>query len=155
LKRIFHVIPEPGAGAIQPVLNLRVGADHLSFVITDKGSGRLYELSYWTTDLLTATGLTECLSPYPGHYGPFFQVTVCYDYPTGQLIPSADIAIVDAGEVGQLLPGSALSITESVADWQLFNVFSPPREIHDWLQTRFPSAHFIHQYTQAFSVQHT
>lgn len=126
---------------------MRVGPNQLSFAITDRVSGQLTELSYWTTPEMTTDGLADLINGHPGIARSFFGVNICYDYPSSMIVPAKEIGPEEAGRLPESLPATgsrSLTITEPVPGWSLFNVFSPPREIHDWLSSKFPAARFRH-----------
>jgi hypothetical protein len=129
---------------------MRLGEQHLSCVVTDKASGQLNELSYWTTGEMNAGDLAELLEQQKEFTGPFYQVNICYDYPGSMMVPSAGFRQEDAGLLNSTLPGAgdtSLSITEWLAEWQLYNVYTAPGEIHALLMKKFPAARFWHQST--------
>ncbi len=152
MKRIFHLKPGSDSQGIQPVLNIRVGEQHLSCVVTDKASGQLNELFYWTSAEMNAGDLLLLLEHQKELAGPFYLVNICYDFPGSMMVPAAGFRQEDAGLLNSALPGSgdtSLSITEWLAEWQLYNVYSAPKDIHDLLMKRFPVAKFWHQSTVA------
>lgn len=150
MKRIFHFKPGSDSQGIQPVLNIRVGDQHLSCVLTDRTTGQLNELFYWTTTEMNAGDLLLLLEQHNEFAGPFYQVNICYDYPGSMMVPAACFRQEEADRLNNALPGSgdsSLSITEWLAEWQLYTVYAAPKEIHDLLMKRFPVARFWHQST--------
>lgn len=150
--------PVSDSHGIQPVLNIRLGEQHLSCVVTDKASGQMNELSYWTTGEMNAVDLAALLEQQKEFTGPYYQVNICYDYPGSMMVPSVGFRQEDAGLLNNTLPVSgdtSLSITEWLAEWQLYNVYAAPKEIHELLMKRFPAAKFWHQATVGLKNIHS
>ncbi len=150
LKRIFYCTTASDSHGILPVLNMRVGERHLSFGVSDHASGQLHELSYWTTDELNGEELASLFREQTALKGPFYQVKICYDHPGGMLVPATGIRQEDAILLQKTLPSAAdasLSVSERLAEWQLYNVYSVPGDIHERLLSKFPGARFWHEST--------
>lgn len=129
---------------------MRVGEQHLSSVVTDRASGQLHELSYWTTGELSAAKLETLLDQQHEFQGPFYQVNICYDYPGSMMIPAAGFRQEDAGMLQMALPSAgaaSLPVTEYLAEWQVYNVYTVPGDLHELLMAKFPIARFWHAAT--------
>lgn len=145
LKKIFDIETGGNREMIQPVLNIKAGEKYFSFAVTDNISGGISSLCYWTGEGDTNV-LTDDVTARLTEYGnSFYLVKVCYDYPGNMLVPSVGFRHEDASLLKHFAPGSAITITELIAEWQLYNVFAVPKEIHDWVTARYPSAKNWHQ----------
>jgi Protein of unknown function (DUF3822) len=151
LKQLFH-IENPGDANAQQILSLRLGEKHISFSITNKIATELYQLAYCTADEWNENELAEFLTAYSVLKNNFYQVLVSYDYPQSVLVPLKEYRFEDGSLLVSSLYGNAtavVTIAESVAEWQLYNVYGVPTEIQDWVTKTFPAAKCRHQYSLA------
>ena len=82
----------------------------------------------------------------------FYQVQVVYDFSESILISSKDYRAEDAGLLLTTFgsnSGTANIVSELIAEWQLYNIYAVPKEIQEWINKKFPSVRFWHQYTLA------
>jgi len=145
VRPVFEIKEEPGSAIIQPVLYFRVGEKHCSFAVTDSSAGQLYRLAWYAAEQVDLCFLEELTTLHPELKQSFYQVQVCYDYPQGILFPVAGFRHEDAGQLKELLPSSNITVTEMLPEWQLFNVYAVPKEVHEWVNRQFPSARQWHQ----------
>lgn len=147
LKKIFEIAKEDSREIIQPVLHIRVGEKHFSCATTDLASGELKGLFYWTAGEMNSSTLADIFTQQGDVNTSFYQVKLCYDYPGNMLLPSAGFRQEEAGLLKPFFPGTAVTITEQVPAWQLYNVYSVPKDVHDLFTSRFPSVQCWHQAT--------
>ena len=148
MKELFHIKNDSSKNAEQ-VLSLRVGEKHISFAVTDKSGSVLYELAYCTADAWNENKLAELGAAYPALNSSFLVVIVAYDYPQSILTPSADIKPEEAGILlNTSYHNNQSPEVEAIPHWQLYNVFTAPKEIQEWVSKKFPAAKSGHQYSQ-------
>lgn len=131
---------------------MRLGEEHISFVITDKSGNDLYELAYCSVECKNDDKLTDFFIKYPSLNQSFYQVLIAYDFSKSILSPSK-VFQMDGSQLALeslygITPGSQM-ITELIPDWQINNSYSVPEEIIKWVKEKFPSAITTHQNTLA------
>ena len=148
MKQLFYIKNDRGDNAEQ-VLSLRVGEKHISFAVTDKSGSILYELAYCTGDEWNENELAEFWAAYPVLNSSFLVVLVAYDYPQSLLIPSTGLKQEDAGSLlnSSYNINNQSAVVEAIPHWQLYNVFTVPKEIQEWVSKKFPAAKPGHQYS--------
>lgn len=150
MKQLFHISEVEGKESIQPVLSIRLGEKHFCFSISDFISNELKQLAYYTTDEINDIFLQELFTATPVLNGPFYQVLVCYDYSQSSLISTRDYKHEDTNLLLNTmygLNGTATIISEPVAEWQLYNVYAVPKNVHEWITKKFAAVKYCHQYT--------
>ena len=45
------------------------------------------------------------------------------------------------------LNGTAPVVAESIAEWQVYNVYAVPKDVHEWISKKFAAGKYWHQYT--------
>jgi len=151
LKQLFH-IKNNNSNNGQQVLSIRMGSHHGSFAISNKSGSELYELGYCSTDSWNENELMDFFSVNSSLQNSFYQVQVVYDFSESILISSKDYRAEDAGLLLTTFgsnSGTANIVSELIAEWQLYNIYAVPKEIQEWINKKFPSVRFWHQYTLA------
>ncbi len=147
MKKIFHIDNGGSDNSLQ-VLSIRIGAKHGSFAITGKDGDQLHELAYCTTGLWDRKQLAEFLDPVL--QSSFLQVLVSYDFPHSVLISSKEYQGENAGlllrVMGNKFDNSGI-VADLIAEWQLYNMYSLPEEIREWMHKKIPAASCRHQYS--------
>jgi len=149
LKQLFH-IKNSNSNNGQQVLSVRLGEKHGSFAITDKSGNELYQLFYCTTDEWVEKELTDFLTSYPVLNNSFYEVHIAYDCPQSILHSSKEYKQEDAelllNSMGYNNSKSKI-VTEFITEWQFINNYAVPKEIQEWVNTKFPAAKLRHQYS--------
>ncbi len=151
LKQLFFIENRAAASARQ-VLSLRAGEKHLCFSVSNKSGTELYSLAYCHIDAWEESEWTACLETYPDLSAAYSDIQVAIDFSGCALVPAG---VFDAADAGQFLKAirdtgrQELVITEPVPEWQLLNIYALPAVLKEWLQRKFPSARFRHQFTLA------
>jgi len=143
LKQLFKVITEQET--VQPVLSLRIGMHHCSVSITDFATGNVKMLGYYASEEVTQEFLDELLLILPELSSGYYRVMVAYDYPQSLLVPVSAYSQDENNTTMQALfgvNGTAVVVAEKLTDWQLYNVFAVPKEIHTWVAAKFPAAKY-------------
>jgi hypothetical protein len=150
VKRLFHIKNDSAGETSQAVLSLGIGERHVSFAITDKTGTELHSLAYYRAEEIDSECLSGVFLDNSELNRSFYVVQVSYDHSKNVLIPTQHFdahvskTILDSmhGKNGQ----SAV-ISEAVNEWQLYNVYAVPKEVQDWLGSKFPSAIYRHHFT--------
>lgn len=146
VKKVFEIISASADQAIQPVLSIRSGANHFAYAITDRVSTNLQQLGYFTGDGFNHKEIAELVDPLTRTGTPFYQVKICYDHPGNVLVPASGYHQEEADLLKwPVMNGGSVTITELIAEWQLYNVYTVPGELHAFLTTAFTSAAFLNQ----------
>ncbi len=151
MKELF-TIENLSAAPVQQVLSLRLGNRHLGYAITNRTGEELYKLGYFRTEETDGTALAELLDHTPALKVPFYSVQVAYDFAGHSLVPSTGYRPEESGSMLKALFGSngnEAVITESIAEWQLYNVYGVPAELLHRVQQYFPAAQCRHQFSLA------
>ena len=150
MKQLFHIAAGEDRESVQPVLSIRLGEKHCCFSVTDFISKELKNLAYYTTEEVNDNFLQELFAAHPELNAAFYRVLVCYDYPQSSLVSFKDYKHNDAGLLLNTmygLNGTAIVISESIAEWQVYNVYAVPKDVHDWISKNFAAGKYWHQYT--------
>lgn len=147
LKKIFDISTSGKQEVVQPVLSVRVGEKYFSYAVSSNPTRACYALSYWIDDDLSADAIAEVLKDDKALGRFFYQVKICYDYPANSLVPAAGFRQENASLWKLDFPGTDITITENIAGWQMYNVYTVPNDIHHVLAQKFPSAICRHQAT--------
>jgi len=150
LKQLFNISTNNEAEIIQPVLAIRIGEHHFSFAITNATASQLYQLVYYSSDEINTGLLNEIFSAHAELNNSFFQVLICYDYANSIIVPSIHYNFNNAGLLLSTIHGNAVNnriVSESVAGWQIHNVYAIPEEVHEWINRKFPSGKTGHNYS--------
>jgi Protein of unknown function (DUF3822) len=150
VKQLFHISAGEVKESLQPVLSIRVGEKHCSFSITDFISKEVKQLAYYSAEEVNDDFLNELFATHEELNITFYQVLICYDYPQSCLVAFKEYKHGDAGLLLNTMFGlnrTSAIISESIAEWQLYNVYAVPGKVHDWLTKKFPSGKYWHQYT--------
>lgn len=150
MKQLFQISAGETRESLQPVLSIRLGEKHCSFSITEFVSAELICLAYYSTDEVTVDFLNELFAEKQELNKPFYQVLICYDYPQSCLVSFKEYRHGDAGLLLNTMfgiNGTSAVISESIAEWQLYNVYGVPGQVHSWITKKFPAGKYWHQYT--------
>ena len=154
MKQLFHLENNTSEGG-QQVLSLNLGQKHAGFAITSKSGLDLFQLAVCSADDPIAIGwnekeLMKFFAAYPTLNNTFYKVRVSYDFPESILISSREYKQEDSRLLLDTLygnRGNALVIAELIPEWQLYNIYAVPKDISDWLGSKFTTAHCRHQYS--------
>jgi len=152
LKQLFNILTNRTGEIIQPVLAIRIGKHHCSFAITNTTASQLYQLAYYFTEEMNADTLNKIFSGHAELSNSFFQVLICYDYSNSIIVPSTHYNVNDAGLLLNVVNGKTINnriVSESVAGWQIYNVYAVPEDVHEWIKRNLPSAKTGHNYSLA------
>lgn len=148
MKKVFQIDDGSTAQLIQPVLNIRIGENHFSAAITDQASAGLSRLFYYLDpEGISVLALKEIMNQELGTTENYYQVKICYDFPGHALVPVSGFRQDEASLFQPIAVPATVVITEAIPEWQLYNVFPVPADLHQFLTERFPNARFRNQFT--------
>lgn len=145
MKKVFEITPPVHAEIIQPVLYIRAGSGHFAYAVSDAGTGRTTSLCYYTIEEENISELTGILDQLTENGRPYYKIVICYDYPWFLLAPSAGFRHEDTGVLLQAVSAESVTVTELIAEWQMYNVYTVPGKIYELFTQRFPAAKQLHQ----------
>ena len=157
MKQLFNITIEPTVEAGQQVLALCIGEKYCSFAVTAKSGNRLHRLGYFTHENMDAGFLSELFSSQGLQDTTFAQVNIHFDSPHSVLVPlkyhqqdNRELFL----RVMNGISGDNEIISESIPEWQLYNVFSVPENVSGFLKLRFPSVKYNHLYSTLIRTAH-
>ena len=134
----------------QAILLMEVGESHCCFGIVDYANQMLVHLAYYTAEERDHDNiLQEVLQRHAELSQPFRQTIIGYYFPENILIPAKLYHFENTQALLQSMyeKGSNIMVTESIAEWQLYNAYYVPSAIHELLGHRFSSGNFWHVYS--------
>jgi Protein of unknown function (DUF3822) len=150
LKQLFYINSELSDEAVQKVLSMRIGERHYSFAITDKTGVELYSLAWYTAGEMNADLLAVIYSHHPELHNSFYEVQLGYNHPGSVLVPQQYYNSDGTKTLLNTMYGSTIGssvISETVNEWQLYNVYAVPGDVHEWVSRIFPAYKYRHNYT--------
>lgn len=145
VKKVFEIISPSAEQVIQPVLSIRAGLNHFAYVITERATGEIRKLEYFTGDGYDQQSVSELIRTLTAPGNPFYRVSICYDYPWSMFVPAPGFRHEDANLLKMPIISGTVSITEFIPEWQLYAVYAAPAEIHRLFTTQFGTAKFYSQ----------
>jgi hypothetical protein len=131
-------------------LCLLVGEYHIGFAVADKSAGELPSLGYYEAPEVSSDTLAAVFSQHDELRMAYPDVQISYDYPKNVLVPSQHF-YVDASRIMintlHGTGGESPVFWEFVKEWQLYNVYLLPRDVHDWVSKRFQVITGRHHFT--------
>ena len=150
IKELFHIKQQDGQEAAQLVLSIQVGERHCGIAVTNKAADQLYELAYYLNSDGSPNPLPEIMEQHAFLKNSYYQVLIGYDHPKSVLSPTNHYNAEEAtiwlkGLLG--VNGTTTVIAEQVSNWHLHNIYSVPKELHDWTSRHFSSGKYWHGYS--------
>ncbi|HVT85692.1 MAG TPA: DUF3822 family protein [Chitinophagaceae bacterium] len=149
MKKLFHILAHLPPWNDEEVLAFKVGKDHCCFVVTGPDGKQLYELAYYTVDEINENFLNQLLVLHPELSQSFKKILVSYDHSGNVLIPALNFKSENAPLLLNTLHGlsnRSVVLVESVLENEVYSVYAVPKEVHDWILTKFPTAIYSHSY---------
>lgn len=146
VKQLFHI--ENNIERIQPVLSIMFSDKYVVYTIADKEAGMLYLLNYCTVEEWSQDTLDDFFNAYPELGDNYYQVLISYHFHQSMLVPALSYRKSEGGTflTGIFGAGDDNSVvSEAIPEWQLYNVYAVPDQVHDRLKKQFPKATFRHQ----------
>jgi Protein of unknown function (DUF3822) len=155
LKQLFYINTGNLGEDVQKVLSMRIGERHFCFAITDKTGAELYSLGYFTAEEMSGDLLSEIYSNHAEMHSSFYDVQVSYDHPGSVLVPLEYYYENAAKAYLNTMCGTTIGsyvVSEAVDEWQLFNVYTLPNDVHEWVGRIFPAYKYRHSYSLSLRI---
>lgn len=110
----------------------------------------MYQLAYCSLSELSEAELNEFFAAFPSLQNSFYAAGVVYDLPQSVLVTQKNYKQDDTVLLLNAISGNngnANTVSELIPEWQLYNIYSVPLDIHEWTSRKFPSARYWHQYS--------
>jgi hypothetical protein len=146
VKQLFKI--ENPLDRIQAVLSVMISDRHINFSITNKEGDQLYKLLYCTVEEWTEDELDNFFDDNKELEEAYYQVLISYNFRQSMLVPAASYRKSEGGLLLAELkgvPGGSSIVSEAIAEWQIYNVYTVPDIIHNRMKKAFPRATFRHQ----------
>jgi hypothetical protein len=130
------------------VLLLEIGIDHINYSWYMDGSRVLTELKYCTIDEFELKTALQNILDETKQRAPI-KVFICSSFPTSFLTPLKYAS--NADDLLQLTydrPGQSF-FRDNINDWQMVNSYSLSSDVHALINTIYPEALYVHEYTPA------
>lgn len=133
--------------ASQAVLLMEIGEVHCCFAIVDYANQMMVQLSYYDAEEKdNGSILQNILEAHAELNASFRQTIISYYMPENVLIPSKFYHFdnIEAMLQAMYQKGQNTMVSESIAEWQLYNAYHVPTTIHDLLGRTFATGNFWH-----------
>ena len=150
MKPVFKIGNSEDLNSSQAVLLMEVGEVHCCFAIMDYANQMMLQLGYYTADERDdGDVLKRVLEAHDELKHSFRQTIIGYYFPENLLIPSKLYRFEEAQSLLQSLYEKAHNfvVSESIADWNMYNSYYVPAPVHDLLSRRFSTGNFWHMHS--------
>lgn len=150
MKPVFKIGSSEDLNSSQAILLLEVGETHCCFGILDYANQMLVELAYYAADEDGKEDiLRKVIETNKELTTAFRQTVICYYMRENIIIPSKFYRYEETKPLLQLLyeKGPNTVVSESVAEWQLYNAYHVPAATHELLGRSFATGNFWHAYS--------
>jgi Protein of unknown function (DUF3822) len=152
VKSIFHIKSDRIVESIQPVLLMEAGEKHICFGIMNQGNRFLQQAAYYIAEGDESNLSEKVIEHHPELHASFNQTLISYHFRDSVLIPADFFNHDNATSLLNSLfdsNGNEIVISESVAEWQLHNVYRISKSLHNSFGKHFTSGKFWHTYSVA------
>lgn len=151
LKQILHIGSESIVDASQSVLLLETGKNHLYFGIMSQANREFEQAGFYKSEESDEEDLLPMVLE-KNHvlYGSFYQTLVSYYFPQSLLVPDKYYKYEDAPLLLNNMYGmlaDSVVISESIIEWQLYNIYHVPHAIHEAMTQHYSSGKYWHVYS--------
>ncbi|MGN6292597.1 MAG: DUF3822 family protein [Chitinophagaceae bacterium] len=150
MKQVFHILSDSTINSSEKVLAIRAGEKHFGFAVTSPDAAELYRLAWYTDTRMEEDSLQEIYKNHPELSDSYSRILVGYDHPQSVLVPQVHYHQEEAPQLLKAVYGTLdqdLFMTEYVADWQIQNIYTVPRETTEWISRHFATGDRWHTYT--------
>ena len=149
LKKLFQIRSDSFGNAEQ-ALAIKTGERHCCFSITDLSGERLSQVAYYSVAEMNENSLIDLFADHPELNNSFSKVMICYDYPQALVVPKNFFKPEESFAVLKLMygfKGRPVVAAQSILNKDLNIVYVISNEVSEWLNKKFPSASFFHNYS--------
>ncbi len=150
MKAVFKIGNSEELNSSQAVLLMEVGETHCCFAIVDYANQMMVQLGYYTAEEKDNGDILEkILETHAELKQSFRQTIISYYVPENILIPSKFYHYEETQAMLQALYGKGqnIAVSESIAEWQLYNAYHVPKTIHEFLSRWYSTGNFWHVYS--------
>jgi hypothetical protein len=150
MKAVFKIGSSEELNPSQAVLLMEVGEMHCCFAIVDFANQMMVQLGYYTADEKDNGDVLEKILESNAELKQSFRQTIIgYYLPESILIPSKFYHYEETQAMLQAIheKGQYIVVSESIADWQMYNAYHVPTTIHEFLSRWYSTGNFWHVYS--------
>jgi hypothetical protein len=150
MKSVFKIGNSDELNSSQASLLIEVGETHCCFAIVDYANQMMVQLGYYTIDEMdNGNALEKILEAHPELKQSFRKTAVSYYLPENILIPLKFYRHEETQIMLQAMyeKGQNIAVSESISEWQLYNVYQVPAAMHGFLSRWYSTGNFWHVYS--------
>jgi|GEM_PF-545984 len=149
VKELFTLTGDDYTPAADDRLSISVSDSHIGYAISNAAGNTLHALKWFSLSELTAEVLDTLRQSNPALSGSYQHIHIAYLYPETLLTPAADVSVEAGGRLLNLVygkPDTDVVLDQVLASGHIRQVYTAPKDVHEWLQQYFPRAIFHHGY---------
>jgi hypothetical protein len=150
MKAIFKIGSSEELNPSQAVLLMEIGETHCCFAIIDYANQMMVQLGYYTTNEKDNGNILEkILETHAELKQSFRQTIIGYYLSESILIPSKFYRYEETQSMLRAIyeKGQNIVVSESIAEWQLYNAYHVPATVHEFLSRWYSTGNFWHVYS--------
>jgi len=150
MKAVFKIGSSEELNSSQAVLLMEVGEMHCCFAILDYANQMMVQLGYYIADKKdNGEMLEKILEIHPELKQSFRQTIIGYYLPENVLIPAKFYRFEETQAMLESMyeKDRHIVVSESIAEWQMYNAYQVPATIHQFLSRWYSTGHFWHVYS--------
>lgn len=152
MKELFH-IEEQVSRVKDDLISIKIGDHHAGFAMTDGSGKKLHRLAYYNFETWDEEVENRLVS-----FQDANKVIIAYEFPQSVLVEGIgqdrymDRSILQS--IGHSDENSIIK-SDSIASYQLTNIYAVPSRVFQWVNDNFPAATTIHEYSVALETHFT
>ena len=150
MKPVFKIGNCEELNSSQAVLLIEVGEVHCCFAIIDYANQMMVQLGYYTADEKDNANILQMVLDRTDELKQSFRQTIIgYYFPESLLIPSKFYRLEETQSLlqGMYEKAENLVVSESIAEWNMYNSYYVPAPMHELLSRRFSTGNFWHMHS--------
>ena len=150
MKPVFKIGNCEELNSSQAVLLIEVGEVHCCFAIIDYANQMMVQLGYYTADEKDNSNILQMVLDRTDELKQSFRQTIIgYYFPESLLIPSKFYRLEETQSLlqGMYEKAENLVVSESIAEWNMYNSYYVPAPMHELLSRRFSTGNFWHMHS--------
>ncbi|TMI82043.1 MAG: DUF3822 family protein [Bacteroidetes bacterium] len=150
MKPVFKIGNCEELNSSQAVLLIEVGEIHCCFAIIDYANQMMVQLGYYTADEKDNANILQMVLDRTDELKQSFRQTIIgYYFPESLLIPSKFYRLEETQSLlqGMYEKAENLVVSESIAEWNMYNSYYVPASMHELLSRRFSTGNFWHMHS--------
>ncbi|HEY2721673.1 MAG TPA: DUF3822 family protein [Chitinophagaceae bacterium] len=150
MKRIYEIGNSDELDPAQAVLLIETGETHCCFAIVDYANFMIVQSGFYTAEKNDNNDILKMIiDEHEELQHSFRQTIVGYYTPENITVPSKYYRYEETQNMVKSIfdKGQNIVVSESVPEWQLYNVYNVPAAAHGLLSRRFATGNFWHSYS--------